>query len=59
MSEQREKVLGTYSFEKDTKGGWHRFFRENGRREVQYIPPTFFNGETRPEEVEVVIRWKG
>ena len=55
----KEAVLGTYEWQQDTKNGIHRFYREdeNGRTQLQYVLPAVFDGEPRPDEIEVVVRW--
>jgi hypothetical protein len=55
----KEAVLGTYAWQQDTKNGIHRFYREdeNGRTQLQYVVPAVFDGEPRPDEIEVVVRW--
>ena len=55
----KEAVLGTYEWQQDTKNGIHRFYveDENGRTQLQYVLPVVFDGEPRPDEIEVVVRW--
>lgn len=53
-----EETIGTFTLERETKNTYV-FYRttEGGRREAQYVPKSFFNGQPAPQTIQVVVRW--
>lgn len=56
---ENEHVIGVFKHERDTPGT-HRYVGYVGDRKVtQYVAKSVFAGQQRPDELEVVLRWKG